>query len=177
MRLGQDIEKELGGYDGARPETGAWEGNGLTLAIPPSPVAKESKESSPRRPPPLRLDLGSPGSPSEPPNRPLPLPPKSKLASSLDALRIPAPSRPPPLRPQAPLGMNPPTRPGTAASQGTNEKAPRIIMSNKRLSYGSMTSSRRPLKYGQGKFSHVELVPQPSDDPDDPLVSQNSVVD
>ncbi|KAK0627624.1 major facilitator superfamily domain-containing protein [Immersiella caudata] len=171
MRLGQDIEKELGGYDGlARPETGVWEGNGLTLAIPPSPIAKESKEAPPRRPPPLRLDLGSPGSPSEPPNRPLPPRPTSKLASSLDAPRRPPPTRPPPLRPQAPLGMNPPTRPGTAASQGMDEKAaPRIITSNKRLSYGSMTSSRRPLKYGQGKFSHIELVPQPSDDPDDPL--------
>ncbi|KAK0643220.1 major facilitator superfamily domain-containing protein [Cercophora newfieldiana] len=175
MRLGQDIEKELGGYDGlARPETGAWEGNGLTLAIPPSPISKESKEpreSSPRRPPPLRLDIGSPGaSPSEPPNRPLPPRPASKAASASDAPRIPAPTRPPPLRPQAPLGMNPPTRPGTAASQGMDEKGPRMVMSTRRLSYGSITSSsRRPLKYGSGKFSHVELVPQPSDDPDDPL--------
>lgn len=29
----------------------------------------------------------------------------------------------------------------------------------------------KPTKYGSGKFSHVELVPQPSDDPQDPLVS------
>ncbi|KAH0526611.1 hypothetical protein TsFJ059_009912 [Trichoderma semiorbis] len=31
------------------------------------------------------------------------------------------------------------------------------------------TSIRIPIKYGTGKFSHVELVPQPSDDPQDPL--------
>jgi hypothetical protein len=29
----------------------------------------------------------------------------------------------------------------------------------------------KPTKYGSGKLSHVELVPQPSDDPQDPLVS------
>ncbi|KIE02289.1 major facilitator superfamily transporter, partial [Metarhizium majus ARSEF 297] len=38
----------------------------------------------------------------------------------------------------------------------------------------SMTSSsfsncQKPIKYGRGKYAHVELVPQPSDDPDDPL--------
>jgi hypothetical protein len=39
------------------------------------------------------------------------------------------------------------------------------------MSWSSVSTSRRPIKYGKGKFSHVELVPQPSDDPDDPLVS------
>lgn len=29
----------------------------------------------------------------------------------------------------------------------------------------------KPIKYGSGRFSHVELVPQPSDDLQDPLVS------
>lgn len=177
MRLGQDIENELGGYELARPDTGAWEGNGLTLNIPPSPISKES--SAPRRPPPLMLDIARPGSasPSEPPNRPLPPRPMSKLGASGNAVngpRLPAPTRPPPLRPQAPLGMNPPTRPGTAASQGMDEKAlPRIIGSTRRFSYGSLNSNRRPLKYGEGKYSHIELVPQPSDDPDDPLVSDH----
>lgn len=42
--------------------------------------------------------------------------------------------------------------------------------SSKRLSWGSIASSRRPIKYGTGKHARVELVPQPSDDPDDPLV-------
>jgi hypothetical protein len=41
--------------------------------------------------------------------------------------------------------------------------------STKRLSWTSY-ASKRPLKYAQGKFGRVELVPQPSDDPDDPLV-------
>jgi len=74
--------------------------------------------------------------------------------------------------------MNPPTRPGTAASQGRDEKVlpnPRLVMSNRILSYQSITSSRRPLKYCP--ISHVELVPQPSDDPDDPLVSDNLLRD
>ncbi|KAK5660567.1 hypothetical protein OQA88_13121 [Cercophora sp. LCS_1] len=174
MRLGQDIEKELGGLELARPEEiMAGNGSGLTLAVPPSPPSKEA----PRRPAPLKLDHSrSPSSsPSEPPNRPLPRPPSKMDTSSRpttsasDAPRKPAPTRPPPLRPQAPLGMNPPTRPGTAASQESDWKAPpRILGSTKRLSYGSI-STRRPVKYGYGKFSNVELVPQPSDDPDDPL--------
>ncbi|KAK1752179.1 MFS general substrate transporter [Echria macrotheca] len=147
-----------------------------TVTIPPSPPSKESP-SPPRRPPPLRIDTSRPGtaddSPSDPPTRPLPpRPPMSKMA---EPSRL-APIRPPPaFRPQAPLAMNPPTRPGTAASQGSEWKAPpplpasRMVGSSRRLSYGSIVSSRRPVKFGQGKFSHVELVPQPSDDPDDPL--------
>ena len=100
------------------------------------------------------LDLSRPSSSaSEPPNRPLPRPPK--LAAML--------------RPQAPLAMNPPTRPGTAASNRTT--ATRMVGSTKRLSFSSIASGRSPIKYGQGKFANVELNPQPSDDPDDPLVS------
>jgi hypothetical protein len=72
--------------------------------------------------------------------------------------------------------MNPPTRPGTANTDtskvhfGEAAQA-RIIGSNKRLSWSSIETSKRPIKYGRGKFSLVELNPQPSDDPDDPLVS------
>lgn len=42
-------------------------------------------------------------------------------------------------------------------------------MSTKRLSWIS-DASKRPTKYGQGKYGRVELVPQPSGDPEDPLV-------
>ncbi|KAK3688261.1 major facilitator superfamily domain-containing protein [Podospora appendiculata] len=123
------------------------------------------------------LPLSRPAtSSSEAPNRPLPPTPATKNASSRpttaysDAPRRPSPTRPPPLKPQAPLRMNPPTRPGTAASQGSGLYGPpRTIGSSKRLSWGTMASSRRPIKFGEGKYINVELVPQPSDDPDDPL--------
>jgi len=41
--------------------------------------------------------------------------------------------------------------------------------SSRRLSF-STVSARRPLKYGRGKNRGVELVPQPSDENEDPLV-------
>lgn len=42
--------------------------------------------------------------------------------------------------------------------------------STKRLSLTSWVS-KRSIKYGTGRFARVELIPQPSDDPEDPLVS------
>ncbi|KAM7200777.1 MFS general substrate transporter [Rhypophila sp. PSN 637] len=136
-------------------------GSGLTISVPPLPPSKE--DDLPQTPP-----------ATEPPNRPLPPTPTTRTApttrpftSSSDANtpKRPPPSRPPPLRPQAPLRMNPPTRPGTAASQSSVK----FTTSTKRLSLGSVDSNRRPIKYGQGKYRNVELIPQPSDDPDDPL--------
>lgn len=41
------------------------------------------------------------------------------------------------------------------------------------MTSSSLSNSQKPIKYGCGKYSHVELVPQPSDDPDDPLVRLN----
>lgn len=172
-----DFEKEL---DIGLPRSGANEGKiggregGPTMTIPPQPPAKEPS----KRPAPLKLDTTGPGpSPTEPPNRPLPPRPTSKIDVSRPKTQLsevpnkPAPTRPPPLRPQAPLAMNPPTRPGTAVTQKSGTTAPmRFPGSTKRLSWTSIASSRRPIKYGQGKYSRVELVPQPSDDPDDPLV-------
>ncbi|KAK0636579.1 hypothetical protein B0T17DRAFT_587686 [Bombardia bombarda] len=146
--------------------------DGLISDIPPKPPAKDL----PRIPRPS-LSMSRPGtSSSEPPNRPLPPTPMSKAIPPQptmglpEAPKRPAPIRPAPLKPQAPLRMNPPTRPGTATSQASGmTDQTRILGSTKRLSWGSMASSRRPIKYGQGKYMHVELVPQPSDDPDDPL--------
>ena len=41
------------------------------------------------------------------------------------------------------------------------------------LASGSSFSSHyKPIKYGTGKYADTELVPQPSDDPEDPLVSE-----
>ncbi|KAH6856305.1 hypothetical protein B0I37DRAFT_425528 [Chaetomium sp. MPI-CAGE-AT-0009] len=135
---------------------------GPNMTVPPTPPAKDLP------PPPalLRLDPSTPlGSPSEPPNRPLPPRPTAKPQIT----KVPQPSRSPPFKPQAPLGMNPPTRPGTAASQTTRTTiSPRYPVSSKRLSWIS-DASKRPIKYGQGKYGRVELVPQPGDNPDDPL--------
>ncbi|KAJ6447072.1 cycloheximide resistance [Purpureocillium lavendulum] len=48
-----------------------------------------------------------------------------------------------------------------------------LTTSTRSLSIGSFASQQKPIKYGKGRHSDVELVPQPSDDPEDPLVSQN----
>jgi hypothetical protein len=159
------IEKDYA--DLARPDSSVWEEQiqtanitaiGKSLAVPPTPPAKEM--SLPSKPSPLQLNTNSrPGtSGSDAPDRPLP----------------PKPVRPLPLR--APLAMNPPTRPGTANTEATRvdfgvATQARIVGSTKRLSWSSIATSRRPIKYGKGKFSNIELNPQPSDDPDDPLVS------
>ncbi|KAK4251377.1 hypothetical protein C7999DRAFT_10875 [Corynascus novoguineensis] len=136
---------------------------GLRMTVPPTPPAKDLPPS----PPQTKLDLRSAAaSPYEPPNRPLP-PRPVKVSESP---KIPQPSRPPPFRPQAPLGMNPPTRPGTAASgrSGSTAASSRFPVTTTPISWTS-TISKRPLKYAQGKYGRVELVPQPSDDSDDPL--------
>lgn len=46
-----------------------------------------------------------------------------------------------------------------------------MTSSTRRLSFGPMSSGQqRTIKFGRGRFSTTELIPQPSDDPDDPLV-------
>ncbi len=176
---GIDLEKELrmgfslsGGSEGLMREIG----NRPWMAVPPPPPAKDL----PKRPTTLRLvPPVHISSPSLPPNRPLPPRPTARASESP---RVPPPTRRPPLRPQGPLSMNPPTRPGTAASQATASQAsapPTLVRfpgSTKRLSWNSI-ASRRPTKFGQGKFGRVELVPQPSDDPDDPLVCSLQISD
>lgn len=44
------------------------------------------------------------------------------------------------------------------------------MASSTSLSCGSLSSHGKTVKCGRGKHSDVELIPQPSDDPDDPLV-------
>ncbi|KAK4125609.1 MFS general substrate transporter [Parathielavia appendiculata] len=135
------------------------------MSIQPRLPAKDLPEP----PAPLKFDSWSPiDYPTLPPNRPLPPRPAMKPA---DSPKLSQPARPPPLKPQAPLGMNPPTRPGTAtSSQVSGSTALRFPGSSKRLSWTSIT--RRPIKYGQGRYGRVELVPQPSDNPDDPLLTR-----
>ncbi|KAL2173439.1 uncharacterized protein P884DRAFT_295167 [Thermothelomyces heterothallicus CBS 202.75] len=140
---------------------------GSQTTVPPTPLAKDL----PPMPPPTKLEslgatTGVPTSPYEPPNRPLP-PKPVKLSPTPTT---PQPSRPPPSRPQVPLGMNPPTRPGTANSwrSGSTASSLGFPISTTPTSWTSGVS-KRPLKYAQGRYGRVELVPQPSDDPGDPL--------
>ncbi|KAI1804242.1 MFS general substrate transporter [Daldinia bambusicola] len=60
-------------------------------------------------------------------------------------------------RPPRPVSKD--LRPETAVTATTVETA---------ISY-STTGSQRTIKYGTGKFANVELSPQPSEDPEDPL--------
>lgn len=154
---------------------------GLSLVRPPSPPAKEPAQTQtqtqtqttaatnvttlePPHPPPTR----------ELPKRPPPLQFGSRPGTS-GSDRSVMPQKPPQLLSlRAPLSMNPLTRPSTANTESSVSLADapkRIVGSTKRLSWSSISTTRRPIKYGKGKFSHVELVPQPSDDPEDPLVS------
>lgn len=56
-----------------------------------------------------------------------------------------------------------------ALSSSANSIRP-MTRSTNRLSFSTMNSMRqRNIKFGSGKHSKIELIPQPSDDPDDPL--------
>ncbi|KAK4199995.1 major facilitator superfamily domain-containing protein [Triangularia verruculosa] len=209
--LGIDLMKELGLSGGSNGNDGSSTAGLIESFPPPPPPAKEPHMMAKKKPSQSSLNSSSP---IEPPNRPLPLRPVSKVAGGLSRSTtsvspfttsttslpppsmppsvpppsVPAPNRPPPakplpmsVRPQVPLGMNPPTRPGTAATTKTTTSAatavelPPVSMSDSkpRMSWTSTAASSlnvtRRIKYGQGKYSNVELVPQPSDDLDDPL--------
>jgi len=59
----------------------------------------------------------------------------------------------------------------TRASNMSSPTSPvPMTTSTRSLSFGSFASHQKPIKYGKGRHSDVELVPQPSDDPEDPLV-------
>lgn len=61
------------------------------------------------------------------------------------------------------------SRPSTARSQRSQLKTAFTTYST------STTGKGNRIKYGQGKYATTELIPQPSDDPDDPLVSPLAV--
>lgn len=89
------------------------------------------------------------------------------LKSALKTLDLPSM---PPSVPLPPL----PTSPSSTKSRSTTLRgSPRpMTASTKKPSLTSISwRPYKPTKYGSGKLSHVELVPQPSDDPQDPLVS------
>lgn len=211
--FGIDLRKELGLRGGSNGNDGSSTAGLIESFPPPPPPAKEPHHMMAKKKP-SQSSLNS-TSPTEPPNRPLPprpvsklgggssrsttnasgfttitpLPPPSMPPPSVPPPSVPAPNRPPPpkplplsVRPQVPLGMNPPTRPGTSTTAKTTTSSATAIElppvsttdSKPRMSWTSTAASSlnvpRRIKYGQGKYSSVELVPQPSDDPDDPLV-------
>lgn len=46
----------------------------------------------------------------------------------------------------------------------------------KRNSVTTWTTHQKSVKYGKGKYFDVELIPQPSDDSDDPLVRLTPII-
>ncbi|KAK4146029.1 major facilitator superfamily domain-containing protein [Dichotomopilus funicola] len=162
MDFAKEMRDEMSRLGGKEDTTTPEIRRGPNMTVPPSPPAKDLP------PPPALLRSRSPspiGTPSEPPSKPLPPPPMKKSES----VRIPQPTKaPPPSRTQEPLAMNPPTRPPTAATQRSGPAASLAPLSTQRFSWAT-DASQRPIKYGQGKYGRVELVPQPSDDSDDPL--------
>ncbi|KAI0132806.1 major facilitator superfamily transporter [Xylariales sp. AK1849] len=109
------------------------------LATPPSTESKPPLISSPAKTFQSRESAFSPWTPVEGEKR-LEFP-KPAFGTSLKGVR-----------PPRPISKDP--RPMTSSS--------------KRLSFSSV-SSRRTIKYGAGKYADVELAPQPSEDPEDPL--------
>jgi hypothetical protein len=90
------------------------------------------------------------------------------LRSALKALDLPSM---PPSVPLPPLPTSPSSTKSRSATLTRGSPRP-TTSSTKKASLTSISwRPYKPIKYGSGKFSHVELVPQPSDDPQDPLVS------
>lgn len=58
---------------------------------------------------------------------------------------------------------------GPPTAFGKPSPPPSMTTSSRSLSFGSISSHHKAIKYGKGKHSDVELIPQPSDDSDDPL--------
>ncbi|KAK1783088.1 major facilitator superfamily domain-containing protein [Copromyces sp. CBS 386.78] len=152
---------------------------GLGMALPPPPLP--TKDLTTKEPFRTSSATSSPDiipltTTSPPPNRPLPPTPSSKkgtahsrsgsMSSNFSSPRSPPPTRPPPLKSQASLTTISETRPETASSLGKKSGHSRL---HTQSSWTSLASTTRTIKYGRGKHSGVELVPQPSDNPEDPL--------
>ncbi|UKZ92853.1 uncharacterized protein TrAFT101_007786 [Trichoderma asperellum] len=90
------------------------------------------------------------------------------LRSALKTLDLPSM---PPSVPLPPLPTSPSSTRSTKSRSATIRGSPRPMTgSTKKPSLTSISwRPYKPIKYGSGRFSHVELVPQPSDDLQDPL--------
>ncbi|KAK3491901.1 major facilitator superfamily domain-containing protein [Neurospora crassa] len=142
------------------------------MALPPPPLpTKEPFRPSSTSPQETMPSTSTPPAP----NRPLPPTPnprkstthsRSGSVSSTFSSPSPPPTHPPPLKLQASLSTISETRPETASSLGQKTGHSRL---HTQSSWTSLASTTRTIKYGQGKDSGVELSPQPSDDPEDPL--------
>ncbi|KAA8634727.1 hypothetical protein SMACR_00791 [Sordaria macrospora] len=152
---------------------------GLSMALPPPPLSrKDLTTKDPSRTPSITSpsDIRPLTTTSPPPNRPLPPTPSSKkgtahnrsgsMSSTLISPRSPPPTRPSPLKSQASLSTISEARSERASSLGKKSGHSRLQTQS---SWTSLASTTRTIKYGRGKHSDIELVPQPSDDPEDPL--------
>lgn len=98
------------------------------------------------------------------------------LRSALKTLDLPSM---PPSVPLPPLPTSPSSTRSTKSIKSPTSRSATIRGSPRPMTGStkkpSLTSISwrpyKPIKYGSGRFSHVELVPQPSDDTQDPLVS------
>ncbi|KAL8382082.1 hypothetical protein RB595_006053 [Gaeumannomyces hyphopodioides] len=154
------IEKNAPKVESEVTETKAETEPAPTAAAAPSPSAIPSEASE------VKSEMAP--APTPPPTAPLPpVPTHSRPGTARsDTSAASLPTRLPQL---APIPSVP--APRLAPLRGNPAAIPEatIPRSTKRLSFSSLETSKRLIKFGKGKYAKVELVPQPSDDPDDPL--------
>ena len=95
---------------------------------------------------------------------------RPETSHSTDAVRVKMVIPPsPPAKDLGQKAMTFPVRPNPLRVNPIDDRRP-MTSSSRRLSFSTMATTKRPIKFGKGKYALVELVPQPSDDEDDPLV-------
>lgn len=101
-----------------------------------------------------------------------------------DQISIPAPTKPSrPSRPSS-LRLSSLTRDGPLttdrvvivdSSRPSTSRSNRSQLKTSYTTYSASTTGKGGrIKYGRGKYANIELIPQPSDDPEDPLVRSPS---
>ncbi|KLU82285.1 hypothetical protein MAPG_01359, partial [Magnaporthiopsis poae ATCC 64411] len=139
-----------------------------TAAATPSPNATSSEASKESEAQEFRPEMVP--APTPPPTAPLPpLPTHSRPGTSRSDGSVTSLATRLPQLPSLPSDTAP--RPVPVPFRGIPVGVPPVTIpsSTKRLSFSSVDTSKRPIKFGKGKYANVELVPQPSDDADDPL--------
>ncbi len=148
----------------------------VMLTVPPSPPSKDVEgkaETKKTTDMPATVQTTPPTPPAPAPTTPLPAVPQPPAPTAA----IPPPKYTPrmPASKPAPLRMDilPNRRPMTAMTAMTamTSMTGMTTTTARRLSFSSTTTMRRPIKYAKGTHARIELVPQPSDDDEDPLVS------
>ncbi|KAL8297800.1 hypothetical protein RB597_007160 [Gaeumannomyces tritici] len=154
------VVKDASKAENEAPETKTETEPAPTAAAVPSPSAIPSEASE------EKSELAP--APTPPPTAPLPpVPTHSRPGTARSgASTASLPTRLPQL---APVRSLPAPRPAPLRGNPATVSEASLPQSTKRLSFSSLETGKRPIKFGKGKYAKVELVPQPSDDPDDPL--------